>query len=140
QPTAYLRARCPACFGSNRRLSSAQPGAPDSIVQLDACFSQKHNLQTRDPAFHHPDGVMLSNEALAAAEARVDAARATKRPPRKRRAQRLDTEDAELVAAGVRVPADALRSCEESFKAAQESIAKANAGLHDVTAVMAILC
>ncbi|KAL1743148.1 hypothetical protein HDZ31DRAFT_65300 [Schizophyllum fasciatum] len=140
RPSDYLRSRCPACFGSNHRLSSLQAATPDSIVQLDACFSQKHNLQTRDPAFYHPDGIMLSEPALAAAELKVDAARAGAKRPRKRQARDEASEGASLKAAGIQVPVDALRNCEDHFKAAQEWIAKANAGLHDVTAVMAILC
>lgn len=141
QPTEYLRGRCPACFGSNSRLSALQTSAPDSIVALDACFSQKHNLQTRDPAFLHPYSVMLDEGALAAAERKVDAARGGRKPPRKRAGGARNAEPSgEDELSGIRVPADALRNCEESFKAAQESIAKANTGSHDVTAVMALIC
>ncbi|KAL1738947.1 hypothetical protein HDZ31DRAFT_50191 [Schizophyllum fasciatum] len=140
RPSAYLRSRCPACFGGGDRISSVNPSAPDSIVQLDACFSQKHNLQTRDPAFHHPGGIMLSEAALADAERRVDAARMATKRPRKRQAREQPSVDDDLRLGGGRVPADALQNCEDRFKAAQEKIAKANAGLHDITAVMAILC
>ncbi|KAL1658387.1 hypothetical protein GGF50DRAFT_67355, partial [Schizophyllum commune] len=133
-PTQYLRGRCPACFGGARRHNLQDPSAPDVLVALDACFSQKHNKQTRDPPFHHPDGIMLDEAALAAAEARVNTLR-----PRKDKERRKQAEfNAE--AAGIRVPSEALQKCEDSFKAAQDSIAKANTGSHDVTAVMALLC
>ncbi|TRM61200.1 hypothetical protein BD626DRAFT_389216, partial [Schizophyllum amplum] len=143
RPTEYLRSRCPACFGSNRRLSDSDPAVPDSIIALDACFSQKHNLQNRDPPFHHPNGVMVSEASLSAAEAHVEACRGRGRGrPRKRKATegRGYSPAFDTSAAGIRVPVEALRNCEDSFKAAQESIAKANTGHHDVTAAMALLC
>ncbi|KAL1689045.1 hypothetical protein GGG16DRAFT_36466, partial [Schizophyllum commune] len=133
-PTQYLRGRCPACFGSNRRLSDNDANAPDVLVALDACFSQKHNKQTRDPPFHHPDGIMLSEEALRAAKERVETLRPSKGKGRAK------STNFNARAAGIRVPAEALQNCEDSFKAAQDAIAKANTKNHDVTAVMALLC
>ncbi|TRM56375.1 hypothetical protein BD626DRAFT_363531, partial [Schizophyllum amplum] len=144
RPTEYLRARCPACFGSNNRLSAGNSTVPDSIIQMDACFSQKHNLQTRDPPFQHPRNVMLSEEALALADERVEAMRSARGRPRKgssrTRKRRAGSPDFDPLASGIQVPVEALRNCEDSFKAAQESIAKANTGQHDVTAAMALLC
>ncbi|KAL1741683.1 hypothetical protein HDZ31DRAFT_6115, partial [Schizophyllum fasciatum] len=140
QPTEYLRGRCPACYGSDRRLSASQTGVPDSLVALDACFSQKHNLQSRDPAFIHPYNIMIAEATLAAVEKRVDAARSGRKPPRKRSGGARAAKGDEGGLPGIRVPPDALRNCEESFTAAQESIAKANTGNHDVTAVMALIC
>ncbi|KAL1698718.1 hypothetical protein EV121DRAFT_179637, partial [Schizophyllum commune] len=140
-PTAYLRSRCPACFGSNRRHSGTDANAPDSIVQMDACFSQKHNTQTRDPPFHHPDGVMLDESTVAEADVRVRELRKLRKGRRKRPGRaRSQSPPLSLRAAGIRVPEEALKNCKESFKAAQESIAKASTGSHDVTASMALLC
>ncbi|KAL1686808.1 hypothetical protein GGG16DRAFT_24945, partial [Schizophyllum commune] len=133
QPSDYLRSRCPACFGSSRRLSAEDPNVPDVLVAIDACFSQKHNKQARDPAFNHPHDIMLSEETLQSADDRVRALR-----NRSGRRTRVPTFDAQ--AAGIRVPSEALQNCEDSFKAAQTAIAKANTGTHDVTAVMALLC
>ncbi|KAL1658546.1 hypothetical protein GGG16DRAFT_33093, partial [Schizophyllum commune] len=132
RPSEYLRARCPACFGGERRLNADDLNAPDVLVSIDACFSQKHNKQTRDPVFEHPDSIMLTEAALESTRARVEALR----PPRGRKS--ASTFDPQ--AAGLRVPPDALQNCEDSFKAAQTAIAKANTGSHDVTAVMGLIC
>ncbi|KAL1738166.1 hypothetical protein HDZ31DRAFT_7046, partial [Schizophyllum fasciatum] len=133
RPSDYLRSRCPACFGGSRRLSVENSSVPDVLVAIDACFSQKHNKQARDPAFHHPNDIMLSEEALQSADDRVRALR--NRGGRRTKARSFDSQ-----AAGIRVPPEALQNCEDSFKAAQTAIAKANTGTHDVTAVMALLC
>ncbi|KAL1726382.1 hypothetical protein FB107DRAFT_182576, partial [Schizophyllum commune] len=133
RPSDYLRSRCPACFGSNRRISAADPNAPDALVAIDACFSQKHNKQSRDPAFHHPGDIMLTEGALRIAEERVHSLRKTAN--RRTKASAFDPQ-----AAGIRVPSEALQNCEDSFKAAQTAIAKANTGSHDVTAVMGLIC
>ncbi|KAL1699529.1 hypothetical protein EV121DRAFT_174134, partial [Schizophyllum commune] len=133
RPTEYLRSRCPACFGGDRRLSGDHPDVPDVLVSIDACFSQKHNKQARDPAFHHPEDIMLSEAALERTRERVEALRA--RRGRKSKASQFDP-----LAAGLSVPSEVLQTCEESFKAAQTAIAKANTGSHDVTAVMGMIC
>ncbi|KAL1750031.1 hypothetical protein FB107DRAFT_198106, partial [Schizophyllum commune] len=133
RPTDYLRSRCPACFGSSRRLSVENPNTPDVLVAIDACFSQKHNKQARDPVVEHPDGIMLTEADLHKAHARVQALRDSS--GRKNKKSSFDAQ-----AAGIRVPSEALSNCEESFRAAQTAIAKANVGTHDVTAAMALLC
>ncbi|KAL1687701.1 hypothetical protein GGG16DRAFT_21408, partial [Schizophyllum commune] len=133
RPTEFLRSRCPACFGGNRRLSKRDPNTPDALVSIDACFSQKHNKQARDPAFDHPGGIMLSEETLRATRDRVDGLRSASSRVTKRRP--FDPQSA-----GINVPSEALQNCEDSFKAAQTAIAKANTGAHDVTAAMALLC
>ncbi|KAL1749990.1 hypothetical protein FB107DRAFT_198035, partial [Schizophyllum commune] len=132
-PSDYLRSRCPACFGSSRRLSVENTNTPDVLVAIDACFSQKHNKQARDPVFDHPDGIMLTERELHDAQVRVQALRDS--GGRKKKSAAFDAH-----AAGIRVPADALSNCEESFRAAQTAIAKANTGTHDVTAAMGLLC
>ncbi|TRM60913.1 hypothetical protein BD626DRAFT_357988, partial [Schizophyllum amplum] len=138
-PSDYLRGRCPACFGSARRESACSPDAPDCLVQLDACFTQKHNLQKRDPVFLHPSNIVLAEETAE----RVDALREASRRPAVRKRRRTARESVKAnddEHDGLLLPAEVLRNCEDSFKAAQQSITKANTTRHDVTAAMALLC
>ncbi|KAL1738023.1 hypothetical protein HDZ31DRAFT_51594, partial [Schizophyllum fasciatum] len=135
RPTDYLRSRCPACFAGSRRLSLQNPDAPDALIAIDACFSQKHNKQTRDPVFEHPRGIMLGEAIVKVAEDRVRALRSRGMGGRRTKPPPFDAR-----AAGIQVPSEALQNCEDRFKAAQTEIAKANTGSHDVTAAMALLC
>ncbi|KAL1697862.1 hypothetical protein EV121DRAFT_274803, partial [Schizophyllum commune] len=150
RPSSYLARRCPSCFGSGRRLSALLPQSPDCVVAIDACFSQKHNKQRRDPIFCYPDSSILDEEVIATTAQTVEAMQESGPTKSKHvRKARLDGPPAHAgptlgeergTAEPLRLPPDALAKCENSFKAAQASIAKASTGHHDVTAAMAIIC
>ncbi|KAL1659791.1 hypothetical protein GGF50DRAFT_64520 [Schizophyllum commune] len=138
-PTDYLRSRCPACFATSTRLSQQPPDTVDCIVAIDACFSQKHNLQQRDPPFDHYRSIMIPDRLLSAAEVRMEHSLPTSGASKKH----ADGARAVVDSQGdniIRLPAESLRTCEQSFKAAQEYVAKTDTGRHDVTAAMALLC
>ncbi|KAL1741675.1 hypothetical protein HDZ31DRAFT_1093, partial [Schizophyllum fasciatum] len=141
RPSDYLERRCRLCFGSGARLSATGSHMPDCVVALDACFSQKHNKQRRDPPFSHPDSSMIAETVLDVTEEWVDNRREgntvhTSQPRKRQKAQpsaNASSDDPTLAA-------EILAKCENSFKAAQASIAKANTKQHDVTAAMALIC
>ncbi|TRM60906.1 hypothetical protein BD626DRAFT_359176, partial [Schizophyllum amplum] len=135
-PSEYLRSRCPACFGSGARLAEIDANSPDCVVALDACFTQKHNKQQRDPPFTHARPIMLAEDVLARTAERVEAQGLGRRG----RAHATQGGAMEDGLDGIEVPLESLRTCEDSFKAAQESIAKASTAYHDVTVAMALLC
>ncbi|KAI5887797.1 uncharacterized protein SCHCODRAFT_02515344 [Schizophyllum commune H4-8] len=143
RPSAHLQACCPICFGSARRLSQSSPTSPDCLVSIDACFSQKHNKQRRDPIFLHPDDFMIDEATLTSTAEWVEAIRgdgaASTNVKRRRGAQGGGTVTSSIDDPPT-LPAESLEQCKSSFKAAQSSIAKASVRRHDVTAAMALLC
>ncbi|KAJ3735638.1 hypothetical protein DFJ43DRAFT_1129945 [Lentinula guzmanii] len=123
RPSEYLRSRCPICFGGNSRISEGL----DSIVCIDACFTQKHTKQRyRDPQRTHPNTVFIAEEDVEAWENFV----AEVRPSRPMK----DFEDR------LKVPGDVLDDCEKSFTAADGTREKASTQFFDSTALMGLLC
>lgn len=105
------------------------------IVCLDACFTQKHNKQARDPKFSHPNSVFISPEEVDAWNERVSAVRPDQAPPR----QRSD-EDGDGFEHGLKVPRSVLDGCNDSFTAADGNRQKASTQFFDSTALMGLLC
>ncbi|KAJ3747980.1 hypothetical protein DFH05DRAFT_1393313 [Lentinula detonsa] len=123
RPSEYLRSRCPICFGGNSRISEGL----DSIVCIDACFTQKHTKQRyRDPQRIHPNTVFIPEEDVEGWENFV----AEIRPSRPTK----DFEDS------LKFPADVLDDCEKSFTAADGTREKASTQFFDSTALMGLLC
>ncbi|THU94779.1 hypothetical protein K435DRAFT_819914 [Dendrothele bispora CBS 962.96] len=141
RPSEYLRRRCPICFGGEFDSKKDRLSWSDVIVCLDACFTQRHNTQPRDPARQHPDSFFIPQSEVEAVEARVDEARsqaghATKKS---KSSGDHDTEDDHLED-GMLLSKAVLDLCGNSFKAAHEFLAKVIPKGCDVTAVMALLC
>ncbi|THU88157.1 hypothetical protein K435DRAFT_680385, partial [Dendrothele bispora CBS 962.96] len=141
RPSEYLRRRCPTCFGGEFDLEKDRLTWSDVIVCLDACFTQRHNSQGRDPIRQHPDSFFIPQSEVDTVEARVDEARtrttrATKKP---KASSEQDPEDDHLED-GMLLSKSVLDLCGNSFKAAQEFLAKVVPKGCDVTGLMALLC
>ncbi|KAJ3748458.1 hypothetical protein DFH05DRAFT_1520046 [Lentinula detonsa] len=123
RPSEYLRSRCPICFGGNSRISEGL----DSIVCIDACFTQKHTKQHYwDPQRTHPNTVFIAEEDVEAWENFV----AEVHPSRPMK----DFEDR------LKVPGNVLDDCEKSFTAADGTREKASTQFFNSTALMGLLC
>ncbi|THU80594.1 hypothetical protein K435DRAFT_874226 [Dendrothele bispora CBS 962.96] len=141
RPSEYLRGRCPVCFGGQFDPEIDRLNWTDVIVCLDACFTQRHNSQPRDPARRHPDSFFLAQSEVEEVEAHVNAARekVTQPPKRARKDEEVEEEDDRLES-GMLVSKGVLDLCGGSFKAAHEFLAKVIPKGSDVTGVMALLC
>uniref|UniRef100_A0A0W0ETR9 Uncharacterized protein n=1 Tax=Moniliophthora roreri TaxID=221103 RepID=A0A0W0ETR9_MONRR len=71
RPSEYLRSQCPLCFGGDFSQVDDNLGF-DAIVCVDACFTQKHNRQSRDPPMEYPASVFIPEEDVLEMEARVE--------------------------------------------------------------------
>lgn len=98
------------------------------IVCLDANFSQKRRkCAAADPALEYLDGRFVPEPIVDAMEADVEERRKGKPKTRTR-------------GTSARVPDHILDECEESFLAAQETVAKASKNYYAETGLMALLC
>jgi len=104
--------------------------AADTLVQLDANFSQKRRKSDPDPPLSHPNSHFLSEAEVQEMEQIVADAR---RPSKK--GKQKATVSKPLV-----VPDTVLDDCGKSFIAAQETVAKASTGFYSDTGLMALLC
>ncbi|KAJ3710772.1 hypothetical protein DFJ43DRAFT_1228589 [Lentinula guzmanii] len=111
RPSEYLRERCPVCFGGKSRFKDSF----SVLVCLDACFTQKHNHQTRDPFYEHPHTSFIPTDQVEA-----------------------DFDD--TVKDGLKVLASVLNACHDSFTAADGDRQKASTRFFDSTALMALMC
>ncbi|KAK1235898.1 hypothetical protein PQX77_000860 [Marasmius sp. AFHP31] len=102
RPSDYLRSRCPLCFGGKFPLKDGL----DAIVCIDACFTQKHNKQERDPERFFPKSVFVPEEKLEATEEHVERLRPS-RPSRSRQRNKPEVKGDE----GLRVPSSILDDC-----------------------------
>ncbi|KAG6914030.1 hypothetical protein DXG01_002854, partial [Tephrocybe rancida] len=63
RPSDYLHACCPLCFGGEiptPRPECDRPNDnPNTIVCVDACFTQKCDCQSQDPPCTHPRTVFI---------------------------------------------------------------------------------
>ncbi|THU92423.1 hypothetical protein K435DRAFT_672151, partial [Dendrothele bispora CBS 962.96] len=141
RPSEYLRRRCPTCFGGEFDTEKDRLSWSDVIVCLDACFTQRHNTQPRDPTRQHPDSFFIPQSEVEAVEARVEKARsqAAHATKKTKTSGEQDTEDDHLED-GMLLSKAVLDSCGNSFKATHEFLAKVIPKGCDVTAVMALLC
>jgi len=123
--------------------SSQHPSRPDAIVCVDACFTQKHNQQIRDPARRHPRTVFIAEADAQHMENYVDNIRPAK-PRNKKKKANSSTDESTLEEDGyegpLRVPTSVLDGCERSFLAADEQREKASTQFFASTALMAMLC
>ncbi|KAI6142447.1 hypothetical protein BKA82DRAFT_4331470 [Pisolithus tinctorius] len=125
QPSDYLCARCPLCFGGvNGRFIDANliltSKSLDCIVCLDACFTQKQT--NKDSAAHDPSNpnntVFIPESEVKAMEIFIE----------------KHFED------GMRVPISVLDGCGDSFHAADEKCKKESTHFFADTGLMALLC
>ncbi|KAJ7432853.1 hypothetical protein B0H11DRAFT_2260038 [Mycena galericulata] len=146
RPSDYLHARCPACFGGDKY-------APEDLANIkvcvDACFTQKKNKSAPDPPKHHPGTHFVREDVSDRMETYVDAVRESRTSKRQRKRARADENVAVVNSddeedgyehSELPLPRSVLRSCEASFKAADEKRAKASTKLHNDTGLMALLC
>ncbi|KDQ11852.1 hypothetical protein BOTBODRAFT_113727 [Botryobasidium botryosum FD-172 SS1] len=131
-PSAYLRARCPLCFGGRRPKMSHS--TCDAHACLDACFGHKrragHGL---DPEIPYDDSRFLPDDLVRKMMERVEKARGEpKKAPQKRE------KHAEF--SGLPVSNSVLDHCEATFIAAQENVAKSSKKFYSDTGLMALLC
>ncbi|KIJ10631.1 hypothetical protein PAXINDRAFT_16399 [Paxillus involutus ATCC 200175] len=133
QPSDYLRARCPLCFGAHDwNKSCTEEKMVNCIVCIDACFTQKRSKNPRGAEGHDPPNpskmFFLHPDFIAKMEAHVEQCH-SQGQERGRRVPR--TADDDMVEEGMRVPVSVLDGCGESFKAADEKREKrvANRGL-----------
>ncbi|KAJ3817212.1 hypothetical protein F5880DRAFT_1618497 [Lentinula raphanica] len=134
RPSEYLRARCPLCFGGNRTISEGL----NSIVCIDACFTQKHNKQQQDPPHCHPKTVFVPESTVKAWEDLVDDVRPSK--GRRDKGKNSTAEHTDAFEGPLKVPNSVLDACEQSFTAADETREKASSQFFDSTALMGLLC
>lgn len=132
-----------ARFISFKLFSSQYKIRPDAIVCVDACFTQKHNQQVRDPPRHHPRTVFVAEADAECMENYVDSVRPA-RPSNKKKKSTPLTDESALGEDGyegpLRVPTSVLDGCEKSFLAADEQREKASTQFFASTALMALLC
>ncbi|KAG6905344.1 hypothetical protein DXG01_003327, partial [Tephrocybe rancida] len=143
QPSDYLRAACPLCFGGEF-LQSPSPSEPDAIVCLDACFTQKRNRQARDPPRTHPQTVFIPEGDAERMDHYVSAIRPPKKPQQAKRTRQepedLDPDHYEGgTAAHLCVPKSALDDCEAGFTTADDCREKASTQFFDDPALMALM-
>jgi Kyakuja-Dileera-Zisupton transposase/CxC1 like cysteine cluster associated with KDZ transposases len=157
-PSAYLKSRCPLCFGSN----NAEVGglSVNSIICIDANFQLKrqrdldrragHKGETgaQDPIITSPKTIELSRKDLEAWETRVLSIRpgqGSSRIGRKRKAgEALEadepTPDDDRVEDNLKMPNSTYSACGESFIAADGDRIKASTQYFSDTGVLAALC
>ena len=124
-------------------FSTQRASRPDAIVCVDACFTQKHNQQIRDPPRWHPRSVFIPEADAEHMENYVESVRPA-RSRNKKKKPNSSTDESSLGANGyegpLRVPTSVLDGCEQSFLAADEQREKASSQFFASTALMAILC
>ncbi|KAG6328492.1 hypothetical protein ID866_10598 [Astraeus odoratus] len=75
QPSAYLHAHCPLCFGASNWRKIQLHDRVDCIICIDVCFTQKHlknpcGSQGYDP-LNPTDSIFILIEDVTAMEAHV---------------------------------------------------------------------
>ncbi|KAG6913212.1 hypothetical protein DXG01_008697 [Tephrocybe rancida] len=140
RPSDYLRAQCPLCFGGEFPRACPEherpDDNPDTIVCIDACFTQKRNRQARDPPRTHPCTIFIPEQDSEAMEKYVDFIGSKKAPAKKR----INIEEPDHLKGSLRVPKSVLDGCEAGFTAADSCREKASTQFFDDTALMALLC
>jgi len=124
----------------------------DSIVCLDACFTQKRRKSQGNswvPPRQHPETVFVSVDESEQMEATVEAIRpsrpskasgktaSSKAPPKATSSAQSKDVDYET---GLKVPKSVLDECHESFLAADANRVKASTLFFSDTGLMALLC
>ncbi|KZS89187.1 hypothetical protein SISNIDRAFT_395865, partial [Sistotremastrum niveocremeum HHB9708] len=138
QPSAYLRARCPLCFGGDWSKRTRKQ-LLDVLLELDACFTQKcKKSSTTDIPRSYPDSSFIDPEDLKQMEEEVSSKRPAK--PKRKRDDAATDPAVDHVEPGMRLPTSVLDDCEKTFIAADERRIKASTKYFGDTGLMAILC
>jgi hypothetical protein len=152
RPSAYLRARCPLCFGATtyqndgRCVSKLQYfevycylriHRPNVFISGDACFTQKREHDAggvHDPPLGDPvvRELFISREDCNRMEAYEIRAKSA--------SKRVHKHDLCVREAGVAIPNEVLNLCKESYDAANEQCAKASGTYFEDTGIMAVVC
>ena len=106
-------------------------GSFNSIVCLDACFTQKHNKQPRDPHYDHPETSFISTEDVDHWRDHVEAVH----PIQASSATNQAGNGEDKIKRGLRVPNSVLDVCRDSFTAADGERVKASTQFFDSTAL-----
>ncbi|KAG6905254.1 hypothetical protein DXG01_003939 [Tephrocybe rancida] len=140
RPSDYLRGRCPLCFGSEFpttcQESDRSNNDPNAIVCVDACFTQKHNCQSRDSPCTHPRTVFIPEADAEVMEKYIEFIRSKKVP----RIKKPNTEEPDHFKGSLHVPKSVLDGCEASFTAADSRRNKESTQFFDDIALMVLLC
>ncbi|KAI5989530.1 hypothetical protein EDD15DRAFT_2171326, partial [Pisolithus albus] len=141
QPSDYLCARCPLCFGGDgSQRANADQEDLDCIVCLDACFTQKRTKNPRNSATHDPPNpistVFIPESEVKAMELFIEKQRSL--PPSHHDSSHKPQGDS--FEDGMRVPMSVLDGCGDSFHAADEKRKKASTNFFADTGLMALLC
>ncbi|KIK55897.1 hypothetical protein GYMLUDRAFT_248296 [Collybiopsis luxurians FD-317 M1] len=130
------KAQCPLCFGGE---SSFKEGF-SMIVEMDACFTQKHNKQsTVDPLIKHPSSVFILPEKVAIWQEFVETVWPTTKGRHRKDKPEAPPED-NCYEGPLKVLNSTLDACEDSFTAADGDRQKASMQFFDSTALMGLLC
>ncbi|KAI6100892.1 hypothetical protein EV401DRAFT_2080701 [Pisolithus croceorrhizus] len=140
QPSEYLCARCPLCFGGVPQKANTDQEDLDCIVCLDACFTQKRTNNPRNSATHDPPNptstVFIPESEVKAMEVFIGKQRSLA-PGHHDSSHQLQGDSFED---GMRVPMSVLDGCGDSFHAADENQKKASTNFFADTGLMALLC
>lgn len=106
------------------------------LACLDACFTQKHNKQPRDPKHTHYNTVFVPPEDVEIWRNRVNEVR----PDYGASTKRSTDPEEDTFENGLKVPKSVLDGCSDSFTAADGNREKASTQFFDSTALMGLLC
>lgn len=115
----------------------------DTVVCIDACFTQKRNKTGgkgghRDPPNHHPSSVFIPEADVKAVEDLIESCR-SRRPCHAQNSSSCSTVD-DGYEAGMHVPTSVLNGCNDSFVAADEKRVKASTQFFADMGLVALLC
>jgi hypothetical protein len=121
----------------------------DTVVCIDACFTQKHNKTKgkgghRDPPNHHPFSIFMPEADVKAVEDFIASCRSGHPPSCGSRHQAHHAQNSSAgddgYEAGMHVPTSVLNGCNDSFVAADEKREKASTQFFADTGLVALLC
>ncbi|KAI5980440.1 hypothetical protein EDD15DRAFT_2393533 [Pisolithus albus] len=140
QPSNYLCARCPLCFGGNLERAKTDQDDLDCIVCLDACFTQKRTNNPRNSAACDPPNptntVFIPDSEVKVMEDFIEKQRSCS----SNHHSLAQTQQEDRFEDGMRVPVSVLDGCGDSFHAADEKRQKASTRFFADTGLMALLC
>ncbi|KAG6906734.1 hypothetical protein DXG01_012400 [Tephrocybe rancida] len=139
RPSDYLRGLCPLCFGGEFPTACPESDRsnddPDTIMCVDACFTQKRNCHSRDPPRTHPRTIFIPEADAEVMEKYVQFIRSKK----VLRIKKPNTEEPDHFKGSLHVPKSVLDGCEASFTAADSCHDKVSMQFFDDTALMVLL-
>ncbi|KAI6115455.1 hypothetical protein EV401DRAFT_1843005, partial [Pisolithus croceorrhizus] len=140
QPSDYLCAHCPLCFGGGGpQRAKTDHEDLDCIVCLDACFTQKQTKNPWNSATHDPPNptntVFIPESEVKSMEMFIEKQRSVP-SSHQNSVHHLQGDSFED---GMRVPISVLDGCGDSFHAADEKWKKASTNFFADTGLMALL-